>query len=224
MSRFAGFTSRWMMPASCSAPRPAGERAGSSRATPSASTDRPAPMRSARTPPCANSMTRYGRPSSSSPTSCTATTYGLWTRRRSWASRTNRSRVVGSIACSDVEDLDRGVSVERLVEARTRPRRTRRRRAPRAPGSGRSARARRSRGARVGAQRRSATSRQSTISESITLWSRSPAVTQRSSSRRGTLVDDGALGDVLGVGVGRAPTRPASHRAPPRRCSPGRRV
>lgn len=86
----AGFTSRWITPASWATInaslilRPTSRTLAGSRGPSSAST-------SANEPPARYSMMRYGRPSSVTPPSCTTTMFGwLETTPSVWHSRSNR--------------------------------------------------------------------------------------------------------------------------------------
>ena len=103
------------IPSACSAPRPS-TSASTNATTLARSGSGVASIRSSSAPRSAYSMTKYGRPSSSSPTSWIETTCSLRTRRSSLASATNRA-LTSLLPASFGEDLESDARVEIAIVA-----------------------------------------------------------------------------------------------------------
>ena len=92
--RFAGFRSRWTIPAEWTSPSPSHACIAYSMASPIGS-DGVDCRSESRSRPSRYSITRYGAPPSSVPTSETRATYSLWMRAAARASRRNRPTASG---------------------------------------------------------------------------------------------------------------------------------
>ena len=184
INRFAGFTSRWTMPASCSVPRPC-ESARMTASRPSASTPGPSGSRSLNEPPRGELHDQVG----ATVVELTDVVHRDHERAVDAAEELGLPHEAGPRVrvhrVAGIEDLDGGVTVERVVvglDDRREPALAQHRPDVVAtdplghPSEQRSG----------AAQSRSATSKQLVISESMTLWSCPRPSRRVASSRRGS--------------------------------------